>query len=37
MARQCPCGHDGIEPEEAADDTSTKHQLTKPDLTVDRA
>jgi hypothetical protein len=30
MARQCPRGHDGIEPEEVADDTSTKHQLTKP-------
>jgi hypothetical protein len=30
MARQCPRGHDGIELEEVADDTSTKHQLTKP-------
>jgi hypothetical protein len=30
MARQCPRGHDGIEPEEVADDTSTNHQLTKP-------
>jgi hypothetical protein len=30
MARQCPRGHDGIEPEEDADDTSTQHQLTKP-------
>jgi hypothetical protein len=25
MARQCPRGHDGIEPGEVADDTSTKH------------
>jgi hypothetical protein len=30
MARQCPRGHNGIEPGEVADDTSTKHQLTKP-------
>jgi hypothetical protein len=30
MARQCPCGHDGIEPEEVADDTSMQHQLIKP-------
>jgi hypothetical protein len=30
MARQCPRGHDGIEPEEVTDDTSMKHQLTKP-------
>jgi hypothetical protein len=30
MARQCPRGHDGIEPQKVADDTSTKHQLTKP-------
>jgi hypothetical protein len=30
MARQCPRGHNGTEPEEVADDTSTKHQLTKP-------
>jgi hypothetical protein len=26
MARQCPRGHDGIEPEEDADDTSTQQQ-----------
>jgi hypothetical protein len=37
MARQCPRGHDGIKPKEVADDTSMKHQLTKPDLTMDRA
>jgi hypothetical protein len=30
IARQCLRGHDGIEPGEVADDTSTKHQLTKP-------
>jgi hypothetical protein len=30
MARQCPRGHDGTELEEVTDDTSTKHQLTKP-------
>jgi hypothetical protein len=30
MARQCPHGHDGIKAEEVVDDTSTKHQLTKP-------
>jgi hypothetical protein len=38
MARQCPCGHDGINPGEVADDMSAK-QLTcqAPDLAVDRA
>jgi hypothetical protein len=35
MARQCPCGHDGIKPGEVADDTSAKHQA--PDLAKDRA
>jgi hypothetical protein len=38
MARQCPCGHDGIKPGEVADDTSAK-QLTRqpPDLAEDIA
>jgi hypothetical protein len=35
MARQCPCGHDGIKPREVVDDTSANHQA--PDLAKDRA
>jgi hypothetical protein len=35
MARQCPCGHDGIKPGEVADDTLANHQA--PDLAEDRA
>jgi hypothetical protein len=35
MARQCPRGHDGIKPEEVADDTSANHQA--PDLAKDKA
>jgi hypothetical protein len=37
MARQCPRGHNGIEPEEVADDTSTKHPAPSLALTVDKA
>jgi hypothetical protein len=38
MARQCPRGHDGIKPGEAADDMSTYHLTCHaPDLTVEKA
>jgi cytochrome c1 len=38
MARQCPRGHDGINPGEVADDMST-HHLTRhaPDLAMEKA
>jgi hypothetical protein len=38
MARQCPCGHDGIKPGKVVDDTSVNH-LTRqaPDLAEGRA
>jgi hypothetical protein len=38
MARQCPCGHNGIKPGEVADDMSTYHLARQaPDLTVEKA
>jgi hypothetical protein len=38
MARQCPCGHDGIKPGEVADDMSAYHLAHQvPDLAVEKA
>jgi hypothetical protein len=38
MARQCPCGHDGIKPGEVADDMSAYHLTRRaPDLAKEMA